>query len=545
MSRHHYNTWTRITAIVTSPSLYELADGLDWEAPVGRPRANPAYVVLAYGLMARLARSAIRVELDLQQPHTWHALRQLMIDAVAAHGFDLPPPGPRPPTWSQWRWMRDHHLTTDEGLATLARVYPTVATAVARRVGLLNPHGPGSLTHPDRRRAVYGDGTQVRPLYRPPETVTITQADDTQTVAFVDPRTGHLLDLPPGRYDPDLLERYGRHGAESHGYVAWHTRGPRPYQRVDLAVGHIREPGAEAATAVDLLGSVHRTAGAGVQLVVYDGALRGTHIDHIMRRYGYLVLAKVHADATTDDPDGATLVKTPQGRRARSLPLGTVSHQLPTGPCVHQIAAAGGRIVEIDLDETGDPVIVSILTRTAVKRSRRATGQYHFNVGYQLNCPAEPFTTWLNPHADSRGDSQPDTRRPEQLRIITPGDPDAIRIGGLRSDAESFHSHYKRTLIVDRAMSLGWRRGLIDLYCFCSYSNALTEYRAQQESQGRRAHEPFEPSEPPRPKPPGSTRAFTSPPATRAAEPAGTGRRPPHGLGTCPLPWGLEVCADT
>ncbi len=40
---------------------------------MGRPRANPAYVVLAYGVLARLLRSGIRVELDLAERHTWTA----------------------------------------------------------------------------------------------------------------------------------------------------------------------------------------------------------------------------------------------------------------------------------------------------------------------------------------------------------------------------------------------------------------------------------------------------------------------------------------
>lgn len=481
MSRHHLNTWGRVSAILQSRSTYELGTALEWTTPVGAPRLNPAFAVLAYGLMARVARSGIRVELDLREPHVWQAVRHQMVEAIATHGLDVPPPGVRPPTWSQWRWMRDHRLATDDGLVTLASAFPDIATGVARRVGLLDPHGRGSLTHPDRTRTVYGDGTLVRPLYRPPETVRLDQPDGTTTLAYVDPHTGQLLDYPPGRYDPDLVEHHGRGGSSNtHGYVAWHARGQRPYQRVNLALAHIPAAGAEAAAAVELLGSVHRAAGGGVQLAVYDGALRGTHIDRIMRLYGYPVLANLHTDAAPAEALPAGLVRTRDGRRARSLPLGIVTHQLPTGDCAHQIAAVGGAVVEIDLDEAGDPVVVHTLTRTAVKRSRRATGHYHFNVGYRLDCPTEPFTTWLSPHPGRDGD----TRRPEHLRIITPGDPDAVRIGGIRSDAESFHSQFKRTLIVDRAMSKGWRRGLIDLYCFCSYSNALTEYRANQEAHG-------------------------------------------------------------
>ena len=184
-------------------------------------------------------------------------------------------------------------------------MFPPIAAAAANRIGLLLPQGPGSFTHPDATRAVYGDGTLVRPLYRPPETVLLHNDDGTTTVAYPDPRTGQLLARPPGRFDPDLELHHGRGGPVlTHGYVCWHTRGPKPYQRIDLAAAHIPAPGAEAATAVALLRDVHRAAGAGIQVVVYDGALRGVHIEEIMTSYGYVVLAKQHTDATLDDAAG-------------------------------------------------------------------------------------------------------------------------------------------------------------------------------------------------------------------------------------------------
>lgn len=476
MSREHYNTWARVRAVLTSPSLYQLAAELDWHPPVGRPRANPTYVLLAYGVLARVLRSGIRVELDLAERHTWSAASELMIATIRDLGMDLPPPGPRPPKWDHWRWMREQRLTTDEGLADLARAFPPIAVAAARRIGQLQPHGPGSFTHPDPRRCVYGDGTLVRPIYRPPETVVLDNDDGTTTTAYVDPRTGLLRPTPRGRFDPDLQPHHGKKGPVlTHGYVCWHTRGIKAYQRIDLAATYIPEPGTEAATAVRLLRDVHRAAGTGIQAVIYDGALRGVHINEIMRDYGYLVLAKQHTDAHSSDPTRTQLVQTPNGRRARSYPLGVVTHDLPTGTCHHTIAAAAGTVVEIDLNDQGDPVVIGTLTRKAVKRARRANGRHHFNVGYELTCPTENFTVWLSPHP---GNDSSDASRAEHLRVIPNDDPDALRLYGLRSDAESFHSNYKRTLIVNRAMSLGWRRGLTDLYCFSLYNNALTEYRA-------------------------------------------------------------------
>jgi len=473
------NTLTRMRAVLSSRTLYDTAIALAWDRPVGRPPDNPLYVTLAYGVLARLTRSAIRVQLDLAEPHTWTYARQLMSQAIAQHGLDLPPPGHKPPNWEHWRWMRDHHLATDTGVADLGRVYPAIAVAAANRIGLLLPTGKGSFTHPDSTRAVYGDGTLVRPLYNPPSTVELLDDDGQTRLAYPDPRTGELLDHPPGRFDPDLQDHHGRLGSVlTHGYVAWHARGRGPYQRIDLALAHIPAPGAEAATAVALLRDVHRAAGAGIQVVVYDGAMRGAHIDQVMRNYGYLVLAKHHTSAARDpNTQLATtdLVMTPSGRRARSHPLGPVAHDLPTGPCHHHLATVGGQVVELGLDEAGDPVVVSVPNRGQVKRVRRSTGAYHFNVGYRLDCATEPFTVWLSPHPGKDGD----TRRSENLRVIPATDPDAQRLQGIRSDAESFHSHYKRTLIVNRAMSLGAHRGLIDLYCFALYNTALTEHRAE------------------------------------------------------------------
>lgn len=317
MGREHLNTLTRMRAVLSSPSLYQLATHLEWERPVGRPPVNPLYVTLAYGVLARLNRSGIRVELDLAEPSTWEYARTLMATTITTHHLDLDPPSAHPPTWHHWRWLRDEHLTTDDGQAALARIWPPVAVASARRIGLLDPHGPGSFTHPDATRTVYGDGTLVRPIYAPPEARIVTDDDGTTRTLYPHPRTGELLTHPVGRHDPDLVAHHGQLGnVLTHGYVAWHARGPAPYQRIDLALAHIPAPGAEAATAVTLLRDVHRAAGPGIQAVVYDGAFHGTHIDHIMRTYGYLVLAK--QGRWQADPGTPTLVLTRSGHRVRS-----------------------------------------------------------------------------------------------------------------------------------------------------------------------------------------------------------------------------------
>ncbi len=50
MGREHMNTLTRMRAVLSSPSLYQLAScAAEWERPVGRRRVNPTYVTLATG----------------------------------------------------------------------------------------------------------------------------------------------------------------------------------------------------------------------------------------------------------------------------------------------------------------------------------------------------------------------------------------------------------------------------------------------------------------------------------------------------------------
>lgn len=467
----------RVRAVVRHRALYEMGADLQPERAVGRKPAHPAYVLLIYATLARVLRSGIRVETDFLDGELWDLVRHEATATLKREGLDLPPPGRTPPAWHHWRRLRDDHLATDEGIAAIQRLHLPRAVELARRIGMLDPRGPGSLTHPSHLRAVYGDGTIVRPIYAPPKKVHVEDEGGGTVVKFIDPHTGELVDEPGRRYDPDVALHQGHAGpALGHGYVAWHTRGAGIYQRVMLHIGYIDHPGGEAGAAVQLLRDIHRVAGNGIEVVIYDGAFRGAHIDEVMTKFGYQVIAK-QPTYTDEDLATASIVKGADGRRVASIPLGVAAHDADGNPCNHTLAAINGAVVEIDLDDTGDPVVRSTPQRTSVKRARRSDGRFHFNVGYRIDCPRGDFETWLSPHAKNAGDP-----RPEALRVFPDGDEDALRLRGLRSDAESVHSGFKRTLITERAMSLGWRRGLVDYYAFAWYTNALAEaaWRAAQ-----------------------------------------------------------------
>ncbi|GAA4722356.1 hypothetical protein GCM10025782_20390 [Pedococcus ginsenosidimutans] len=461
----------KISAIFSHPALYELGRLVPAKSPVGRPAHHPGYLLLGYGVLARLYRSGIRVQTELSDASTWTVVQ----DAVATMAQARPElvdrlPGARPPSWESFRYARDRYLSDPEVLDQMQDLFTEFAVAQARELGLLNPTGPGSLSRPDRSRVVYGDGTVVRPLYRPPAaTRTTSPGTGKTTITYLTP-DGQPTQAPTRRFDPDAADYHG-HTGSVHGqnFVALYARGDNAHQRVVLAVDRVPRPGLEADTAVKAIKRLHAVAGAGIQAIVYDGAMRGVHIDDLMTHQGLLVINKVHASAKTAARRGK------HAATPRWFALGAWEHDAPDGPCTHTLGAIDGAVSEVGLDEAGQPVVLSRLDRRQVKRPRRASGKYHFSVAYEVPCPASPFLAWVTPHGEP-GDTN--HRRADAVRVIAEGEDDFTRLYGLRNDAESFNSQLKRSLLVDRAMSLGGQRQLLDVLCYGLLHNATNAYRA-------------------------------------------------------------------
>lgn len=91
------------------------------------------------------------------------------------------------------------------------------------------------------------------------------------------------------------------------------------------------------------------------------------------------------------------------------------------------------------------------------------------NLGITVPCRHGSFTAWINPHP-----STDDTAagRTDQLRCIPESLDEFAKIYGVRNDAEAINSEFKRTLVVDRAPALGWRRQLLAALSWSIYNNA-------------------------------------------------------------------------
>ena len=505
-------------AVLRHRPLYELAALLPQQQPVGRKPAHPAVLLLLYGVLMRVYRSGQKVQTELSRPELWQ--RALTVLEQMAQDPTLPLPRddsgapvlPRQaPRWDSWRYLRDAYLTDPDVQQALQQLFTRLAVAQARGMGLLNPQGPGSLCHPDRSRLIYGDGTVIRPMYRPPHAVLVPDGDGGQRPAYPDPATGELREQPGRRIDPDAAAFHGHTGpVNGNNFVCLYARTDHFHGRVVLSVDRVDAPGREADSALRSIVRVHAEAGSGIQAVVYDGALRGRHIETLMSDLGLVVINKVAAAPTPggrprrnrrnprpapgapppteqDEQDlpaapGAQDAAAPRvvARNARWLQLGVWEHDVAGEGCRHALAAVDGAVCEVALDHRARPVVLHRLIRRQVKRPRRSTGKYHFNAAFEVPCRHGSFLAWVSPHAETGDRSY---RRPDAVRLIAPGESDFDHLYPIRNDAENANSELKRTLLVDRAMSLGWRRQLCDVLLWALLNNALTEHHHRNRQQ--------------------------------------------------------------
>ena len=413
MVRHRPPTFSQdLQDVLAGPLIHRLAADLAHVFP--RRRRHPLALHLGYLALQRAAGSANRLDAELAAPGVWTRAIDAYNHGARAHGDGrtLPPHLPRL-TADTFRHARDT-LTTDEHLPAVMAALTVQSLDAAIAIGLLPDRG-GSLTHPDPTRTIYGDGTIVRPLYRP----------DT-----------------PGRVDPDIAEHYRHDGAHwGNNLVLAYVRGPEPHRRVILGAARVDQPGREADTAVELFRSIVARADGRVQAIAYDGAFRGIHHNTLMRDLGVVVITKVHAAARRDGT-----------KITRTIPLGIRTHQPSGQACTHTLVINDGAIHETHIDAAGQHHLSGPLARKQVRRSRSRARGYRFSLGVTIDCPREPFTAWFSVHAHA-----------DQLRLLPEADPDFAKLYGLRNDAESNNHSYKRTLPGRRAAALGWRRQLLDL----------------------------------------------------------------------------------
>ncbi len=454
----------RVEAIFRNPALYALARAIpsaDGTAG-GRPRRYPSYMVLAYEAMVSVFRSARRVDAELANTTLWNLIRRIVREMHPDDPFlQLPA---EPMRRHHYLYLRDRYLADPAVQRVLGDLHRALATDQAREMGLLDPKGPGSFTHPDLSRMLHADGKVLTPLFR-------ARPGDVR----VDPETGEVLQV---RSDPD-----GRLHFEGDGEIAWGTkfvlvaaRSEHERGRVILDLDWVPEPGGEAAVAVSCFRRLAPMV-PGAHGVIYDTALRGTHHQVLLREHGLLPVNRVTAAVR-----GARKPRRGEGRRVeKSVHIEDKAVRVPGGSTITvRLYARGGAVGIGELTETGD-LAFTPLRRFRTHRNRDRSGLYRWYNDYALPAHLGGGIVTVRLHGDD-SDRARRFNRTENVRAIPPSDPDFARLYRRRNDAESINRDLVDSMWLGRSHSLGHARQLVNLFGYALMVNsmALLEHRERR-----------------------------------------------------------------
>jgi hypothetical protein len=447
----------RIEALLANPELYELAELIPPAEPSGggRPRMYPDFMLVVYEALISVYGSARHVEAEISHPVVWEFIRKAVRDRHPDRAeLQLPA---KPMRRHHYLYGRSRYLAQPQVFAKLAELHRRSAAEQAVTIGLLDPDGSGSFTHPDSTRLLYGDGKVVTPLYK-------AKPGDIR----VDKSTGEITDK---RYEPDAALHFEGTGETAWGtkFVLMAARGPEEHSRVILDFEYVCEPGAEARTAIDCATRLAPEI-PGAQALVYDTALRGVHHQTLLRDLGIMPINRVTAakagskKARRDKKDHRQEKTVHIEDKVVSLPDGTTT--------TVRLYARGGAVGLGRLTDIGELEFVE-LRRIRTQRAQDKAGTFRWYNHYELPGGG---TVVVRLHGSPEDEARR-FNRAENVRPIAPTDPDFKDLFRQRNDAESINRALEDTMYLRRAHSVGRRRQLVNLLGYALVVNSLALHR--------------------------------------------------------------------
>jgi hypothetical protein len=450
----------KVEAILANPAIYELAELIPEpdRTQGGRPRDYPVWTLLFWEALLSVFGSARQVEAELSHRLVWQMCRR----TVRRRFPD------RPDMRLPSRPMRRHHylygrntlLSGPAVLDAIAERHREIAAEQARELGLLDPDGPGSWTHPDLSRMLHADGKVITPLFK-------AKPDDT----VVDRRTGEIRSP---RTEPDAGLHWEGTGEAAWGskFVIVATRSTHTRGRIILYTPWVPEVGAEAATAMRLFEHLAPLC-EGAQGVIYDTARRGVHHQQLLRHLGWLSVNKVtakHAGSGEARRDAA------EHRVPKNVHLDT--RTIKRGDEIHTVDlyARNGTVGIARMLDNGHLEFVP-LRRVRTHRNQDRNGRYRWYNDHELPDWVGGGTITVRLHQND-SDTRRGLNRTENVRPIPPDDPDFKNLYARRNDAESINRHLEDTLWLNRAHSIGHARQHLSLigYAICVNAIAVAEH---------------------------------------------------------------------
>ena len=453
----------RVEAILRNPEIYRLAGLIPQPAREkgGRGRDYPDFMYLVYEALISVYASARQVEAELAHRVVWKLMRRTVKEMFPEdESMRLPS---RPMRRHHYLYGRNRYLSSPAVPEGLAKLHWETAAEQARKLGLMDPEGPGSWTHPDLGRMLYSDGKVITSLYE-------TRPGDER----VDKKAG---EIKVRRYEPDAVLHFEGTGETAYGtkfgLVAARSEEIRGRMILDMewvAEGRGGQGGHGLLQAAPPLVP-------GAQGAIYDTALRGTHHQVPLREMGLMPVNRVTAAVI-----GSKQPRRVEGQRVeKSVHVEDRDVALPDGTVrTFQLYARGGAIGLGELTDKGELDFVE-LPRLRTHRDQDASGLFRWYNEYALPEGYGGRTILVRLHGTDE-DKARKLNRTENVRPIPPSDPDFKEIYARRADAESINRGLEDTPYLGRAHSVGHRRQLVNLlgYALMVNSLALHEHRQRR-----------------------------------------------------------------
>lgn len=429
----------KVRAVASYAALYGISDLIPDRAPnsPGRPAHYPAWVSVIHKVLHGAFGSANMASRIMASPEYWQIIR----DQAAKHGKNARVKPPR----------RHHHVYAlerlDAHIDNLHRGLLDTAAELARELGCLSPNAPVSRTNPTRGQFIVGDGTVVAAPERK-STIEKKAASGKSTV------NAHL-EVQNGDDAPEF--RYG---------TKFNFMSTRPDNTRNLRVVLDATPvppgkgyKGEAGIAVAMLDRLTARKELRIDGICYDGAFRGTHIDHAMKA-GLTVLAPTHAG--TAKPTALTALDCSCGD-------------------THELWTDQGRLHERSILDSGETHLQPLPVAKVYARRNRA-GIYRWYIDFATTCgTVQSERIDITPEDRDKG-----YNRTEHLRQHTKTDDGNSvydRCYGWREDAESLNNTLDRTLYGGRITAHSATRQHSVMIGFALGRNAIAAYIHQRHQQ--------------------------------------------------------------
>src|SRR2546430_16121567 len=235
---------------------------------------------LVFEALISVYASARQVEAELSHKVVWKLMRRTVKKMFPEdESMQLPS---RPMRRHHYLYGRNRYLSNPAVLEGLAALHRQLAAQQARELGLMDPEGPGSFTHPDLSRMLHADGKVVTPLFK-----------GRLGEERVDKKTGEIRQV---RYEPDADLHFEGTGETAYGtkFVMVAARSEEIRGRIILDMEWVADKGGEGKVAMGWFKRLHPLV-PGAQGVIYETALRGTHHQVLLREMGLMPVNRVAA----------------------------------------------------------------------------------------------------------------------------------------------------------------------------------------------------------------------------------------------------------